>query len=268
MAIAVTRSGPRAPQLQGLLSSRPEVTAVPVIALAWAVLLILSAQGAHIGGGPGSTGMSPVMSGMPGMSEADPGGLGRALAGMASQLPQWLVMCIAMMGPLALAGIRHTGLNSFGWRRHRAMAEFGAGYLAVWCLFGGVALTAAALTAGGPDLARLSVVLVAAMAWQLSPLKCRFLRECHRSLPLPLRGWRAERGALEFGFRNGLSCLGSCWCMMLVMVVAPADHLVWTAALGCLATVEGLTPRPRRITRLVAVGLAAAALGSVSLALG
>jgi predicted metal-binding membrane protein len=268
MAIAVTRSGPRASQLERLLSRRPEVTAVPVIALAWAVLLTSGAQGLHTGGGSGSAGMSPVMSGMPGMSEADSGGLGRALADMASQLPQWLVMSVAMMGPLALAGVRHTGLNSFGWRRHRAMAEFGAGYLAVWCLFGGVALTAAALIAGGADLAGLSVVLSAAVGWQLSPLKYRFLRECHRSLPLPLRGWRAERGALEFGFRNGLSCLGSCWCMMLVMVVVPADHLVWTVALGCLATVEGLTPRPRRITRLVAAALAAAALGSVLVALG
>jgi predicted metal-binding membrane protein len=268
MAIAVSRSGPRTSQLRGLLSSRPELTAVPVIALAWAVLLIVAAQGTRTGGGSQSAGMSPGMSGMPGMGEAGSGGLGRALSDMASQLPQWLVMSVAMMGPLALAGVRHTGLNSFGWRRHRAMAEFGAGYLAVWCLFGGVALTAAALVAGGPDLARLSVVLVAAVAWQLSPFKYRFLRECHRSLPLPLRGWRAERGALEFGFRNGLSCLGSCWCMMLVMVVAPAGHVVWTVALGCLATVEGLTLRPRRITRLVAAGLAAAALGSVLVALG
>lgn len=258
----------RASGLRALLSGRPEVTAAAVIALAWAALLLADTQGSPTGGGRGSAAMPAGMSGMPGMVAPDSTGLRSALSAMAAQLPHWLLMSVAMMGPVALAGIRHTGLNSFRWRRQRAMAEFGLGYLGVWVLFGSLALTAEALIADVPGPARLSVVLAAAAAWQLSPLKRRFLRDCHRSVPLPLRGWRAERGALLFGLRNGSSCLGTCWCMMLVMVVAPAGHLLWTVALGALVTVEGFAQRPRRVTRLAAAGLAAATLATLAVALG
>lgn len=257
----------RASGLGALLPDRPEFSAAAVIGLAWTALLLADTRGTPADGGTGSAAI-PGMSGMPGMADPAPAGQRPALTLVASQMPHWLLMSVAMMGPVALAGIRHTGLNSFRWRRQRAMAEFGLGFLAVWILFGSLALTAEALVAGGPGLSRLSLVLAASAAWQLSPLKRRFLRDCHQSVPLPLRGWRAERGALVFGLRNGFSCLGSCWCMMLVMVVAPTGHLLWTVALCALVTVEGLAQRPRRVTRLATAGLAAATLATLAVALG
>ena len=260
---------PRA-DVRRLLMRRPELGASAVVALAWVMLFLLAARGLHRGderaGMAGMAGMPGMagMAGMPGMSgSATPG----AWSVVAGGLPLWVLMTVAMMGLASLAGIRHTGLNSLRWRRKRAMVEFSAAYLSVWTAFGVVALAATAIMPGVPGSAALGVVLAVAAAWQLSPFKRRWLRDCHRSVPLPPRGWRAEADALRFGLRNGLSFLGSCWCLMLVMAAAPGGHLLWTAALAGVVTTEKLLERPRRATRLAAVALGVAAEGAVAVAL-
>ena len=108
--------------------------------------------------------------------------------GIANPIDSWVLMSVAMMGPAALAGVRHTRLNSLRWRRGRAMTEFAAAYLAVWAIFGAVALTVVAALPGGPGTVALAIVLALAAAWQLTPLKRRWLRDCHRSVPLPPQG--------------------------------------------------------------------------------
>jgi len=216
-----------------LLLRRPELGASVVVVGAWAALLALAAQGAHRHASGG--------------------------------LPYWTLMTVAMMGPAALAGIRHTGLNSLRWRRRRAMAEFAAAYLAVWMAFGALTLTVAALVPATPGSAAFAIVLAAAAAWQVSPLKRRWLRDCHRSVPLPPRGWAAERAALRFGLRNGAGCLGSCWCLMLVMVVA--SGFLWTVLVAGFVTAEKLLLQPRRATRFGAAVLAIAAAGAAVAAL-
>ncbi len=72
------------------------------------------------------------------------------------------------------------------------MAEFAAAYLLTWATFGVVALAIAARVPATGQVTALSAVLAAAAAWQLTPAKRRALRGCHRSVPLPPRGWRAE----------------------------------------------------------------------------
>jgi predicted metal-binding membrane protein len=176
-------------------------------------------------------------------------------------------MVVAMMGPSALAGVRHTAENSLRWRRGRAMAEFSLAYLAVWTAVGLVALRTLAWLPVEAGVAALAVTLAAAAAWQLTPWKRRWLRDCHRAVPLPPTGWAAERGAVRFGVRNGLACVGSCWCLMLVMLVAPGAHLVWTVALTGVITTERWLARPRQATRRIAGGLAVAAVVAGGLAL-
>jgi predicted metal-binding membrane protein len=216
-----------------LLLRRPELGASVVVVGAWVALLALAAQGGH--------------------------------RHVSRGLPYWTLMTVAMMGPAALAGIRHTGLNSLRWRRGRAMAEFAAAYLAVWTAFGALALTMATLVPAVPGSAAFAIVLAGAAAWQLSPLKRRWLRDCHRSVPLPLRGWAAEWAALRFGLRNVAACIGSCWCLMLVMVVA--SGLLWTVLVAGFVTAEKLLQQPRRATRFGAAVLAIAAAGAAAAAL-
>jgi predicted metal-binding membrane protein len=243
---------PRQRTFHRLLRRRPELGAAAVVGLAWVLLVALDI--AH-GGTAMTTSAHPAMPGMAaGLRPPDAGGLSHMI-----------IMTVAMMGPAALSGIRHTGVNSLRWRQQRAMAEFGLVYLSVWTAFAIVVLTGSSLASGVSEPAALCVVLAIAAAWQLTPYKRHWLRECHRSVPLPPRGWRAEKAALTFGFRNGRACLGSCWCLMLIMVVAPSGQLLWSVALCAVSTLERLVERPRRATRLAAVALGIAAFWTLAL---
>jgi len=170
-------------------------------------------------------------------------------------------MVVAMMGPVALAGIRHTALNSFIWRRRRAMAEFGAGYLAIWATFGVAVSTVTSYVPGVPSSSALVAILILAAFWQVSPWKRRCLLACHRSRRLPPSGWQAEIGALHFGLRNALPCVGSCWCLMLVMVLAPAVQILWMVILTVAMFCERLVRRPTRASRALAIALGLTAAG-------
>jgi len=172
----------------------------------------------------------------------------------------WLaVMVVAMMAPLAVSGVRHVALGSTC--RGRAVAEFMAGYLAVW--IPAVVLIAAAWGAASQVMgARTAVALAvaAAVLWELAPARGRRLARCERTVPLAPRGWRASRDCVRFGAERGVSCVATCWALMAacvafahslpVMVILCAVRLAphhqrlpsrAFAVLGvCLAAVVGL----------------------------
>jgi predicted metal-binding membrane protein len=227
----LTAAAPR--RTAGVLRAgrRPETLAALVVVAAWAALLLRP---------------DPAMGHMHDMEAAPP------------TMTSWLLMTTAMMGPATLAGVSHVARNSLRWRRGRAVIEYAVGYLAAWATTGALVLAVVSSVPDAPGRAALAVVLLGASAWQLTPVKRTCLREGHLSLPLPPRGRRAELAALRFGWRNGAACVGSCWCMMLTMAVAPAGHVPMTAGLTLAVTAERLTRRPRWATRLVAVALAAA----------
>jgi beta-N-acetylhexosaminidase len=165
--------------------------------------------------------------------------------------------------------VRHVAANTLRWRRRRATAEFIAVYLAVWVAFGGCVIAALRLdpALGRSDLV-VGLALAVAAAWQLTPAKRRALRACHTSTPLPPRGWRASAGVGRFGLRNAGACVGSCWALMAVMTLARGPGLLWMALLSAIVSAEKLSRRPARVTRAVAVLLAAgAAVAIVSPAL-
>src|SRR3954447_7700469 len=88
-----------------LMAAHPELGAALLVAAAWGFLLVRAQPGVAGGGS------------MPGMTS----GAGHsALSLVSGGLAYWLVMCVAMMGPVALAGVRHPGLNSLRWRCRRA----------------------------------------------------------------------------------------------------------------------------------------------------
>jgi len=225
----------------------PELGPACVVVGSWAVMVALDAQ--RHGGG---------------MSAPADCGACTATASLGS----WLLMIVAMMGPAALGGVRHTAVSSLCWRRRRAVAEFSASYLAVWAAFGLVVVAATAALPVVPGWPALAATLAVAAVWQVTPWKGRRLRDCHRSVPLPPYGWRAERAALEFGLRQGVACVGSCWCLMLVMVAVPSANLPWTVGLTALVAAERWSERPRRTTRLAAVVLAIAAIAAGGAAIG
>lgn len=176
-------------------------------------------------------------------------------------LPIWTVMCIAMMVPAALPAVRHVGTNSLRWRQQRAIVEFLVVYVGVWVAFGVATLSALALVGGRlPSDVVLAAALGAAAVWQVLPYQRYFLRACHRTVPLPPRGWRATAGCARFGFRHGRACLGVCGPLMVVMAVVIHQNVLWMAILTAASTALRLLPQSERISRPIALALGTSAL--------
>ncbi|MGH3697309.1 MAG: DUF2182 domain-containing protein [Pseudonocardiaceae bacterium] len=240
---AVVTHGPSALlRVRQAARHHPEYGAVLVVVAAWVAVV-----GFHAG--PADLAPAGHHHGVP------------AQPSVPATLPMWTVMCLAMMVPAALPAVRHVGTNSLRWRQQRAIAEFLAGYLGVWVVFGVATLSALALLHGRvPSDVVLAAALGAAAGWQLLPYQRYFLRACHRTVPLPPRGWRAAAGCVHFGFRHGRACLGVCGPIMIVMAVVIHQSVLWMAVLTAASTTVRLLPRSERISRPLALALGTSAL--------
>ena len=144
-----------------------------------------------------------------------------------------VAMVIAMMVPLTLTNVRHVALSSLWQRRHRAIAAFLVGYLAVWfvvqtVIVGSLGLLAPLVgwgTAGG-------VAMVAAALWEVAPIKRQRLRRCHRTVPLAPRGWRADTDCAKYGVTTGFSCVTMCWALMVAAATFSHSLMVMTVLFG------------------------------------
>ncbi len=207
-------------------------------------------------------------------------GPGTSPGSLASYAITWTVMMIAMMLPSAMRSV----LEQSGAGRRTA---FAAGYLAVWVLAGPLGYAALRLgrlqsgffgwdRAGRPTAA---TVLLAAAAFDLTPLKRRSLMRCGARWPAA----EARRSALRRGLTHGGSCLVCCagltvalfalgemsvtWMAVLTAVIAAQKLLPWrTATIAAasallLALGAGLAAAPARVRRLAVPGTGAAMHG-------
>ena len=156
----------------------------------------------------------------------------------------WMLMIAAMMLPLCVASIRATADRSLWRRRHRAIATWLIGYLSVWLVVG-VAFSLVAALPLFDAVSRSStvalLVFVLAAAWQMSPLRARALRQCHRSEPLAPAGWRATRDCVRYGWTTGRHCAITCGALMLGCLLLGHDALGLIAMIA--ATAIGLAER-------------------------
>ena len=188
----------------------------------------------------------------------------------------WVVMMAAMMFPsiwpmvAAFAGVQE------GRRRHGGVvapgstALFVAGYLVTWAAAGlvGYAVFAAAdelsigvfsWDRGGPYLA--GGVILAAAAYQLTPLKDACLSKCRRPLDFLLGSWKPGRlGALRMGLEHGAWCVGCCWALMAALFALGVMSVGWMAFVAALIAVEKLLPWKAAANYGIAVLLAALGL--------
>jgi predicted metal-binding membrane protein len=159
----------------------------------------------------------------------------------------WALMVAAMMLPLLVAPLRHVRDRSFARRRARAMLLFVAGYMAVWMITG-VGLQAMALAARwvvSEPLLCFSLAAAAATLWQVSPAKQWCLNRCHRQPHLAAFGAAADRDAFDFGLTNGAACVGSCWALMLLPLLAGHGHIFPMIAVALFIFAERLeSPAP------------------------
>jgi predicted metal-binding membrane protein len=183
----------------------------------------------------------------------------------------WSVMMVGMMAlsalPVLLLFARMHAQRDGGVAP--AVPSFGLGYLIVWLAFSACATAAQwALHQGAllsSTMATTSttvagVILIAAGAYQLTPLKNRCLTQCQSPLGFLMSNWRdGSGGAFLMGWRHGIFCLGCCWALMLVLFVVGVMNLAWVGVLTLFILAEKLGPTGARVSR---------AGGAILLALG
>jgi predicted metal-binding membrane protein len=131
----------------------------------------------------------------------------------------WVTMMAAMMLPGAAPAVaRHARIAGTA----RSALLFTAAYLAIWALAG---VAAYALDRPHGALAA-GVVVIAAGAYELTPVKRQFRRRC-----------RADAGS---GVRFGLCCVGSSIGLMAMLVALDMMSLFWMAVVAVLACAQKL----------------------------
>jgi predicted metal-binding membrane protein len=133
----------------------------------------------------------------------------------------WVTMMAAMMLPgAAPAFVRHARIAG----TVLAALPFAAAYLGIWALAGVVAY---ALDRPHGTLAA-GVVVIAAAAYELTPVKRHFRRRC-----------RQDSGS---GLGYGLCCIGSTIGLMSMLVALGVMSLFWMAVVAVVACAQKLLP--------------------------
>jgi predicted metal-binding membrane protein len=206
-------------------------------------------------------------------------GPGTELGTLGFFLTTWVVMMSAMMFPSIAPMVLMYARMETGRREQGKNAPAGAttvfvgGYLIVWAVAGlagyaifelgrSLSIDAFSWDRGGPYLA--GGVLIAAAAYQLTPLKDACLGKCRNPLMFLLSAWRPGRlGALRMGIEHGGWCAGCCWALMAALFALGAMSIGWMAFIAALIAIEKLLPWKALANRgvallLVALGIAVA----------
>jgi predicted metal-binding membrane protein len=202
-----------------------------------------------------------------------------SMAGMTGMAPgvsdgvmfvlEWGVMMAAMMLPSALPMILlyrtvRRRLSADGERAIPAWT-FGATYVGLWTLFG-IPVYAGYVATGTLTLCCVwfsratpyvvAGVLVAGGLYQLTSLKRACLAQCESPLSFLMTRWRSGYGAtLGLATRHALYCIGCCWALMLILVVAGTMGIWWVTAIAVVVFAEKVLPRGSRIAAGVGVAL-------------
>ena len=83
------------------------------------------------------------------------------------------------------------------------------------------------------------VLLLAAGAYQLTPVKHACLRYCRSPLAFLGARWRpGARGALRMGLEHGAYCVGCCWFLMGLLFFGGVMNLYWIVGLALFVLFE------------------------------
>ena len=146
----------------------------------------------------------------------------------------WVVMMAAMMLPAATPAVLRRAQASGG---ARAVPLFIGSYLAVWALVG--AAVYALYRPHGYVAA--GVVVIAAGAYEFTPLKRHFRRRC--------------RDSFRSGFQFGLCCAGSSIGLMAMLVVLGVMSVTWMSVTAVLVLAQKLLPAKTAIDLPLALAI-------------
>jgi predicted metal-binding membrane protein len=232
----------------------PEWGLVTGAAVAWVVVL-----GARLTvGTPGVAGPAHLGHGGDGLLE----GAARppSATGAVAEAAAWLLMVVAMMGPVLAPRVRRVARSCLGRERRLATGATLVGALAVWSAVGVVAvgLGGTGVTRAVPaDPLLVASVWLAVAAWQLGRPKTAALRRCH-TLRVP-PGGTGGRPWLVAGAAYAGWCVVSCGPAMIGMALT-GHPTVLMLVLTVGLTAERVAHRTQPAVRRLAGGLAAAAV--------
>jgi predicted metal-binding membrane protein len=167
--------------------------------------------------------------------------------GAAGFLVGWTLMMAAMMLPsiLPLAALSRGG-----------HARLAAGYLGIWGVTGLVPWEAME-----HDLSpALPVVLAAAGVYELTPLTGACLRRCRN--PAGFLMTHSRSGPFRLGVEHGLSCIGCCAGLMVVLVLAASMSLLWAGAIAAVVFAQKVLPLGETTMRVTGATLIFAAVAT------
>lgn len=182
----------------------------------------------------------------------------------------WTLMIGAMMLP-TVAPVAVLYERSVTDNRVLRLASFAASYIVVWGLAGIPAFAVAALLSSvamdHPQTARYmaaGIFLILGL-YQVSPLKDRCLRHCRSPLGLLIHyaNYHGPLRDLRAGTHHAMYCLGCCWALMLVLVVAGIMNLLVMVALAAVILIEKYWSRGEAFSRVVAAAAVVLAVAAI-----
>jgi predicted metal-binding membrane protein len=242
-------AGVSAKPFRSLLLTREGGALLLIAAIAW-VVVIAQARG---------------MSAMAGVMGGGTMGLG-----LLAFLPVWTLMMAAMMLP-SVAPVAVLYGRTVTDNRLVRLAAFAAGYLLVWAAAGVPAFAIAAflssLAMEHPLTARLTAagIFLVLGLYQLSPLKDHCLQHCRSpfSLLFHYASFRGPFRDLRASLHHGLYCVGCCWALMLVLVVAGLMNLVVMVVLAAVILIEKYWSQGETFSRVVAAAALILAVAAI-----
>ena len=243
---AATRPAQSLPRRQLI---RPWIALAALAAAAWVVTIALAQS---MGNGPGTMGLAWL-----------------------PFLGVWAVMMAAMMfpsvAPVAVLWTRLITGASAGWARAARMSLFIGGYLLAWAACGAVAFAALVGTGrlldASPTAAKwLGVgIFAAAGIYQLTPWKDWCLRRCRSPIGALLyyAGFKGRSRDLRVGVHHGVTCVGCCWGLMIVLIAVGVMNLAAMAALAVVIFAEKIWRHGKLLGQ--AAGIVLAAFGVVAI---
>ena len=247
-----------------------------VIAAAWTWILLGAGTGMNASEGLSDMAGMSGMNGMPGMGGM--AGMPSASARAVWTTPyaalmffMWWFMMIAMMlpsaAPMLLLFARVNRKERSGGRPYVPTAVFVVGYLSVWAGFSAAAtalqwylerIGLLSSTMATSSLWLGPAILVAAGAWQLTPIKRVCLRHCRSPLSFLSLSWRpGYLGAFRMGLGHGAYCLGCCWFLMSLLFFGGIMNPYWIIGLAILILSEKTMPMGQWFGRIIGIGLVA-----------
>ena len=187
-------------------------------------------------------------------------------------LAGWTLMMLAMMLPTAtdlLGAVSRLGADRAAGRRLESLAALG--FLGTWLAVGYTfragdvfvhdVIDATGWLAERPRLVPAFTLLLAGL-FQFTALKRRCLTACRSPLAFLYRHWHGGhpgRDAMTIGAAYGVSCVGCCWALMLVMFGLGTASAAWMLGVGAIMAVEKNTAAGPRLSAPVGVLLIVAA---------